>query len=89
MSRPNVFISHSHEDAAWVRQFAEALKDLDVAVWFDEWQIKAGDPLREALEQGLRNGDAIVAVLSAVNVVRPNVFFELVVCYTDFFCQFS
>jgi predicted nucleotide-binding protein len=77
MSRPNVFISDSHEDSAWVRQFAEALKDLDVAVWFDEWQIKAGDPLREALEQGLRNNDAIVAVLSAANIVRPNVFFEL------------
>ena len=45
MSRPNVFISHSHEDSEWVCQFAEALKELDVAVWFDEWQIKAGDPL--------------------------------------------
>jgi predicted nucleotide-binding protein len=77
MSRPNVFISHSHEDSEWVRQFAEALKDLDVAVWFDEWQIKAGDPLRDAIERGLRNSDAIVAVLSAANILRPNVLFEL------------
>jgi predicted nucleotide-binding protein len=77
MSRPNVFISYSHEDSEWVRQFAKALKDLDVAVWFDEWQIKAGDPLRDAIEKGLRDSDAIVAVLSATNILRPNVFFEL------------
>jgi predicted nucleotide-binding protein len=77
MSGPHVFISYSHEDSAWVRQFAEALKDLDVAVWFDEWQIIAGDPLRDAIEQGLRDSDAIVAVLSAANILRPNVLFEL------------
>jgi predicted nucleotide-binding protein len=77
MSRPNVFISYSHEDSEWVRQFAKALKDLDVAVWFDEWQIKAGDPLRDAIEKGLRDSDAIVAVLSATNILRPNVFFGL------------
>jgi TIR domain len=53
MSRPNVFISYSHEDSEWVRQFAKALKDLDVAIWFDEWQIKAADPLRDAIEIGI------------------------------------
>jgi predicted nucleotide-binding protein len=76
-SRPKVFISSSLEDSAWVRQFAEALKDLDVAVLFDEWQIKAGDPLRFAIEKGVRDSDAIVAVLSAANILRPNVLIEL------------
>lgn len=76
-NRPKIFISFSLEDSAWVRLFAEALKDLDVAVWFDEWQINAGDHLQDAIEQGLRDSDAIVAVLSAANILRPNVFFEL------------
>ncbi len=77
MSEPKVFISYSHDDAEWVRKFAEALRQENVNVWLDEWQITAGESLREAIEAGLRSSDAIVAVLSPSNVRRPNVFFEL------------
>jgi hypothetical protein len=61
----------------WVRQLAEALRRDHVAVWLDVWQIHAGDSLSDAIEAGLRNSDAIVAVLSRSNARRPNTFFEL------------
>lgn len=77
MSEPRVFISYSEGDSEWVRQFAEALRRDHVAVWLDVWQIQAGDSLADALEAGLRNSDAIVAVLSRSNARRPNTFFEL------------
>lgn len=77
MSRPKVFISYSHNDSEWVREFANALKDLNVAVWLDEWEIAAGESLIDALEAGLRESAVIVAVLSPSNVVSPNVLFEL------------
>jgi len=77
MSTPRVFVSYSHDDAEWVRDFAEALKTQDVAVWLDEWQIPPGESMRDALEEGLRESDAIVAVLSARNATRPTVLFEL------------
>jgi predicted nucleotide-binding protein len=77
MSGARVFISYSHDDSEWVRQFAQALKELNVTVWLDEWQIAAGDSLRDALEVGLRESDAIIAVLSPSNAARPNTFFEL------------
>jgi predicted nucleotide-binding protein len=77
MKQAKVFISYSHDDADWVRQFAEALRAQHVVVWTDEWQINVGEPLREAIEAGLRSSDAIVSVLTRSNAQRPNVLFEL------------
>ena len=77
MNEPKVFISYSHDDAEWVRRFAEALRQQNVNVWLDEWQVSVGDPLREAIEAGLRSSDAIVSVLTPADARRPNVLFEL------------
>lgn len=77
MNDPIVFISYSHDDAEWTRRFAGALRDQSVNVWLDAWQIHAGEPLREAIEAGLRNSDAIVSIISPDNVQRPSVLFEL------------
>ena len=81
MSRPKVFIAHSHEDKEWVREFAEALKSEGVSVWLDELSLRPGEPLREALEAGLRESNAIVAMVTSRNVARPNLFFELGVAW--------
>lgn len=77
MSEPRVFVAYSHDDSEWVRDFAEALSTQDVYVWFDEWRIPAGASMRDALEEGLRESDAIVAVLSPRNATRPTVLFEV------------
>jgi nucleoside 2-deoxyribosyltransferase len=77
MNSPRVFISYSHRDADWVKKFAKSLSDLQVDVWLDDWRVAPGDDIRDALEQGLRRSDAIVAVLSHGDEARPNVFFEL------------
>lgn len=77
MNEPKVFISYSHDDSEWVRRFAEALQAQSVDVWFDAWQVHAGEPLRDAIEAGLRGSDAIVAILSRTNARRPSVLFEL------------
>ena len=76
MSQPQVFISYSHDDAEWVRRFAEALREQSVSVWLDDWQVNPGESIRDAIEAGLRNSDAIVAVLTRTTAQRPNVLFE-------------
>lgn len=76
MSEPKVFISYPGDDAEWVRRFAEALREQHVDVWLDEWDVHAGDSILAAVEAGLRESDAIVAILSASDVQRPNVFLE-------------
>jgi TIR domain len=79
MNGHSVFISYSHQDLdpAWLEAFAAALRDRDVRVWLDEWEIKPGDRIAEALETGLRASDAVVAVIPSASIERPSLYFEL------------
>jgi len=77
MTQPKIFIAHSPEDDAWVRSFAEALKCQGAAVWLDEWELRAGDDLRDALERALRGSDILACVVTRENAQRPSLWFEL------------
>jgi len=79
MSNPQVFISYAHSkgDADWVRAFAEALKQRGLRVWLDQFQIAAGEPLRDALEAGMRESDVFVALIDPASSLKPNFLFEL------------
>lgn len=77
MKAHKVFISYSYEDSEWVRAFAEALRQQKMDVWLDQWSVAPGESLRSAIEVGLRESDAIIAVVSRSNARNPNVFFEL------------
>src|SRR5207249_570773 len=72
-----VFISHPAGDADWARSFARALQQRGVSVWFDEFDVRPGESLRDALELGLRTSDVLVALLDAESASKPNLFFEL------------
>ena len=76
-NRHQVFISYSHKDADWARSFAEALSKRGLGVWFDEFRVRAGESLRDALESGLRSSDVFVALIDAEHPGKPNLFFEL------------
>jgi len=77
MDKPQIFISYSSVDADWARSFAEALKQRGERVWFDQFEIAAGDSLRDALEAGLRASDVFVTLVESENLRKPNLFFEL------------
>ncbi|MBV9770123.1 MAG: toll/interleukin-1 receptor domain-containing protein [Bryobacterales bacterium] len=77
MENRTVFISYSAGDADWARSFARALKERGVNVWFDEFDVLPGEPVRDALEVGLRSSDVLVALLDADPSFKPNLFFEL------------
>jgi hypothetical protein len=75
--KQRVFISHSARDADWARSFAQALKERGVRVWFDEFDVRPGESVRDALEDGLRGSDVLVALLDSESSSKPNLFFEL------------
>jgi len=75
--KQRVFISHSARDADWARSFAQALKERGVRVWFDEFDVLPGESVRDALEDGLRGSDVLVALLDSESSSKPNLFFEL------------
>ena len=79
MAAPGVFLSHAGEDNdRFTRRFAERLQEAGCRVWFDEWEMLPGDSLVDKVfEEGLKEADAMVVVLSANSVDKPWVREEL------------
>ena len=50
----DVFISHASEDKdSIVRSLANALTELGLKVWYDEFTLRIGDSLRQKIDRGL------------------------------------
>jgi len=61
----DVFISHASEDKAQVvRPLAEALRSNGLKVWYDEFELKIGDSLRQKIDKGVANSRFGVVVIS-------------------------
>lgn len=61
----DLFICHASEDKkAIAGPLADALSFLGLKVWYDEYEIRAGDSLREAIDLGLRESRMGAVILS-------------------------
>ena len=61
----DVFISHASEDKEEVvRPLANALKDRKLNVWYDEYELKIGDSLRQKIDKGVANSKFGIVILS-------------------------
>ena len=61
----DVFISHASEDKDdIVTHLVNALKDEGVDVWYDEFELRIGDDLRQKIDQGLANSKVGLVVFS-------------------------
>lgn len=76
---PKVFLSHASEDKQrFVIPFATSLRAKGIDVWLDKWEILPGDSLVDKLfEEGLKEAQAVLVVVSAVSVEKPWVRQEL------------
>ena len=79
MNAPKVFLSHATEDKArFVNKFAEKLREKGVDAWLDKWEMLPGDSLVDKIfEEGLKDADSIIIVLSTNSVKKPWVREEL------------
>ncbi len=60
-----IFISYSHADRNFAEKLAHALHEEGEDVWWDRWEILAGDSLvGKIFEEGLSNAAAFVVLLS-------------------------
>ncbi len=73
----DVFISYPHSESDWARKFACALKDRHTSVWIDRDQVKPGQSLAKAVQDGLKSSDTVVIVFPPENATNPGVLFEL------------
>jgi hypothetical protein len=60
----NIFISHNARDAEQGRQLGAHLKLVGADVWFDEWEIRAGDSILGAVDEALSAYEIFVLLWS-------------------------
>ena len=77
MAKPRIFVSYSHKEADWAKEFAQALSRRGLQVWIDQLAVKAGESIREAIEKGLRESDIFVTLIDPNTLSSPSLFFEL------------
>lgn len=78
-SHPRVFVSHASEDKErFVNHFAAQLRANGVDAWLDKWEMLPGDSLVDKIfEEGLKDAQAVIIVLSRTSVEKPWVHQEL------------
>src|SRR5262245_53869140 len=66
---PQVFISYSRKDIAFVDHLATDLKNAGADVWYDISGIAGGARWRSEIESALRNSQYVIVVLSPDSIV--------------------
>jgi hypothetical protein len=62
---PRLYLAHASEDHdTLAKPLAEKLMAEGIEVWFDEWEIRAGDSLRRKMEEGLSNCTHFLVLLT-------------------------
>lgn len=79
MTPPKVFLSHATEDKLrFVNEFARRLRSKGIDAWFDKWEILPGDSFVDKIfEEGLKEADTVIIILSVNSVSKPWVREEL------------
>ena len=63
MSQYDVFLSHAGRDKLATRRLASALRDVGLAVWFDEWELKPGASWQVELERAIQSSGATLVAI--------------------------
>jgi hypothetical protein len=76
---PKVFVSHASEDKdRFVIPFSKKLREKGIDAWVDNWEILPGDSLVDKIfDDGIKNAEAFIIVLSEISVKKPWVREEL------------
>jgi len=74
--RFDVFVSYARDDSTFVRQLVPALRDRGLRVWYDEGELRLGDSILRAVEDGLEHSRFFVLILSPAFFKRSWAQFE-------------
>ena len=76
---PKAFISHASEDKErFVLPFAKRLISNGIEAWVDQWEMFPGDNLVDKIfNQGMKQSDVVIVVLSNTSIGKPWVQKEL------------
>nr|NLI48911.1 toll/interleukin-1 receptor domain-containing protein [Propionibacterium sp.] len=77
MKSYDLFISYSHSDRPLVKRLVEALSRRGIRCWWDTWEMKPGDVLRERVNEGVENASHYIVVASRDSLASTWVQHEL------------
>lgn len=62
----HAFLSHSHDDAAWVEELAHRLSDdCGFEIWLDKWTLIPGTSWQQAMAKGLDEAKACAVFIGS------------------------
>lgn len=59
-----IFISYAPADRGVAEKIGKKLRDSGLRVWFDKWEIAAGDSLVDKINAGIESSDLLLVLLS-------------------------
>ncbi len=75
--QPHVFLSYAFEDASVAEKIATTLRQNGIETWWAQWEMSAGDSLRQKIDEGLTNCTHFVVLLTPRSIERPWVKHEM------------
>jgi TIR domain len=77
-SKPiKVFLSHASEDKQLARRIAEHLTENGIDTFFDEWEIRPGDSIRQRIDQGLDECSHFIILATETSIEKEWVKSEI------------
>jgi len=68
---PKAFLSFGWEDHELAKAIAEALQKNGIETWWAEWELRAGDSLRQKIDEGLNHCNIFLVVLTPDSIKKP------------------
>jgi TIR domain len=68
---PRAFLSYSFDDREIAEKIARALMANGIAIWWAEWEIKAGESLRQKIDEGLSGCTHFLVLLTPGSIQKP------------------
>lgn len=68
---PKVFLSYGFEDRLTAEAIARQLQAAGVDTWWAEWEIGAGDSLRQKIDEGLGQCTHFIVLLTTTSIAKP------------------
>ncbi len=76
-ARYDVFVSYAHADVGSVHAIVEALRNVGLSVWLDEYEIADFQSITKGIVEGLARSTALLAYYSAIYPTRRACQWEL------------
>ena len=68
---PKAFLSYAGENRVLAKQIAEFLQVNGIETWWAEWEIGAGDSLRQRIDAGLQDCTHFIVLLTPISIGKP------------------